>query len=114
MIHRTTVAILVILNIIILYFYFFILTNKFITVKLIYKPIILLSVYCTDKSSINLNETLIQIKKELVANNFMLNRILSKVLETNLGSNNLHSASANQYLDSSFLLMFRINNKEQF
>lgn len=45
----------------------------------------------------------------------MLNRILSKVeVQTNLGSNNLHSATANHPLDSSFLSMFPINNKEQF
>lgn len=47
----------------------------------------------------------------------MLNRILSKVevLETNLNNNrNLHSETANRYLDSSFLAMFPINDKEQF
>lgn len=55
-------------------------------------------------------------QKELVANNLILKRILSKVevLESNLSNTNVYSTTVHQYLDSNFLLMFPINNKEQF
>jgi len=58
----------------------------------------------------------VNIKKELVASNLMLNRLLTKVevLETNSKSNNLNSAMANQYIDSNFLSLFPINNKDAF
>ncbi|KAL4153604.1 hypothetical protein QTP88_001437 [Uroleucon formosanum] len=55
-------------------------------------------------------------RKELVASNFILNRLLTKVevLETNSKNNNLNSAMANQYIDSNFLSLFPINNKDAF
>ncbi|KAL4103230.1 hypothetical protein QTP88_018607 [Uroleucon formosanum] len=58
----------------------------------------------------------VNIKKELVASNFILNRLLTKVevLETNSKNNNLNSAMANQYIDSNFLSLFPINNKDAF
>lgn len=58
---------------------------------------------------------MIKIQKELIANNFMLNRLLSKVevLETNL-KNNSCSAMTNNYIDSDFLSLFPIKNKDEF
>ncbi|XP_016658075.1 uncharacterized protein LOC107883115 isoform X2 [Acyrthosiphon pisum] len=57
----------------------------------------------------------VNIKKELVASNLILNRLLTKVevLETN-SKNNINSAMDNQYIDSNFLSLFPINNKDEF
>jgi len=51
-----------------------------------------------------------------VAFNLILNRLLTKVevLETNSKNNNLNSAMANQYIDSNFLSLFPIQNKNEF
>ncbi|KAL4100996.1 hypothetical protein QTP88_021017 [Uroleucon formosanum] len=67
----------------------------------------------TDQS---LSETLLNIQKELVANNFMLNRLLSKVeiLESNSKLNNGFSSTTNQYIDSNFLSLFPMKTKEEF
>lgn len=58
----------------------------------------------------------VNIKKELVASNLILNRLLTKVevLETNLKNNNLNSAMAYQYIDSNFLSLFIIKDKDEF
>ncbi|KAF0711206.1 Uncharacterized protein FWK35_00028565, partial [Aphis craccivora] len=56
----------------------------------------------TDQS---LSETSIKIQKELVANNFILNRLLSKVE---------NSSTTNQYIDSNFLSLFPMKTKEEF
>lgn len=58
----------------------------------------------------------VNIKKELVASNLILNRLLTKVevLETNSKNNNLNSAMANQYIDSNFLSLFPIKDKDEF
>jgi len=68
----------------------------------------------TDQS---LSETLIKIQKELVANTFILNRLLSKVevLESNSKNNNTwNSSTTNHYIDSNFLLLFTMKTKEEF
>lgn len=68
----------------------------------------------TDQS---LSETLIKIQKELVANTFILNRLLSKVevLESNSKNNNSwNSSTTNQYIDSNFLSLFSMKTKEEF
>ncbi|KAL4123106.1 hypothetical protein QTP88_015336 [Uroleucon formosanum] len=67
----------------------------------------------TDQS---LSETLLNIQKELVANNFMLNRLLSKVevLESNFKLNNGFFSTTNQYIDSNFLSLFPMKTKEEF
>ncbi|XP_060882095.1 uncharacterized protein LOC132953759 [Metopolophium dirhodum] len=65
----------------------------------------------------SLSETLIKIQKELVANTFMLNRLLSKVevLESNSKNNNIgYSSKTNQYIDSDFLSLFPMKTKEEF
>ncbi|CAI6355059.1 unnamed protein product [Macrosiphum euphorbiae] len=58
----------------------------------------------------------VNIKKELVASNLILNRLLTKVevLETNSKNNSLNSAMANQYIDSNFLSLFPIKDKDEF
>jgi len=58
----------------------------------------------------------VNIKKELVASNLILNRLLTKVevLETNSKNNSLNSAMANQNIDSNFLSLFPIKDKDEF
>lgn len=58
----------------------------------------------------------VNIKRELVAFNLILNRLLTKVevLETNSKNNHLNSTMANQYIDSNFLSLFPINDKDAF
>lgn len=58
----------------------------------------------------------VNIKRELVASNLILNRLLTKVevLETNSKNNNLNSTMANQYIDSSFFSLFPINDIDAF
>jgi len=58
----------------------------------------------------------VNIKKELVVSNLILNRFFTKVevLETHSKNNKLNSAIANQYIDSNFLSLFPINDKGEF
>lgn len=58
----------------------------------------------------------VNIKRELVASNLILNRLLTKVevLETNSKNNHLNSTMANQYIDSNFLSLFPIKDKDAF
>jgi len=58
----------------------------------------------------------LNIKKELIASNLMLTRLLYKVevLECNSKNNSVNSVMANQYIDTIFLSLFPINNKDGF
>ncbi|KAF0710305.1 Uncharacterized protein FWK35_00029950, partial [Aphis craccivora] len=93
-----------------------------------YEPFILTnnSSYSTTESS-NTNQKIlniltnmeleqVNIKRELVASNLILNRLLTKVevLETNSKNNHLNSTMANQYIDSNFLSLFPIKDKDAF
>lgn len=51
-----------------------------------------------------------------MAYKLILNRVLAKVevLESNSNNNNLSSTTSNYHIDSSFLLLFPIKNKEEF
>ncbi|XP_025422698.1 uncharacterized protein LOC112692286 isoform X2 [Sipha flava] len=62
------------------------------------------------------SDTLIQIQKELISNKFLLKRLLSKVevLELNSKNNSNSTTTNNNYIDSSFLSLFPIRNKEEF
>lgn len=82
-------------------------------------------IYFVDAGSINHTVTEIltnmqieqlNIKKELIASNLMLTRLLYKVevLEYNSKNNSLNSVMANQYIDTNFLSLFPINNKDGF
>lgn len=83
------------------------------------------TIYFVDAGSINHTVTEIltnmqieqlNIKKELIASNLMLTRLLYKVevLECNSKNNSLNSMMANQYIDTNFLSLFPINNKDGF
>jgi len=58
----------------------------------------------------------LNIKKELIASNLMLTRLLYKVevLEFNSKNNSLNSVMVNQYIDKNFLSLFPINDKDGF
>ncbi|XP_025405611.1 uncharacterized protein LOC112679892 [Sipha flava] len=62
------------------------------------------------------SDTLIQIQKELISNKFLLKRLLSKVevLELNSKNNWNSTTTNNNYIDSSFISLFPIRNKEEF
>ena len=75
--------------------------------------------FCADNNiSTNqmVSDTLIQIQKELISNKFLLKRLLSKVevLELNSKNNSNSTTTNNNYIDSSFLSLFPIRNKEEF
>ncbi|KAE9530085.1 hypothetical protein AGLY_011547 [Aphis glycines] len=64
----------------------------------------------------NMQVEQLNIKKELIASNLILTRLLYKVevLECNSKNNCLNSVMVNQYIDTNFLSLFPINNKEGF